>query len=270
MSDPRARFLSRPVQKIGLVSLALVLCSGLAAPPPAHAASRVYLRGSVGWDESRDTTVSDLDCASTTPPALFGCGAGIDGKPLGARGDFGDTVAVELAAGFDLGSRTRVELALQSRPGLTLGANANFLGVSDDQPVSADADSLAAFVIGAVDLGRPDWRLQPFVAAGLGAARNEIDRVRYEFPSLGPEAATIVRGGSHTDFAWTAAAGLAYRLNDAATLELAVRYADLGEVRTDAGTATVVRSADTFELEIAGTRADLRTTGVTLGLRYRF
>jgi len=269
MSDPHARPLSRPVQ-IGLVSLVLVLCSALAAPPPAHAASRVYLRGAVGWDQSRDATVSDLDCASSAPPALFGCGAGIDGKPLGARGDFGDTVAVELAAGVDLGSRSRIELALQSRPGLQLDANADFLGVSGDQPVSADADSLAAFVIGAVDLGRADWRLQPFVAAGAGAARNTIDPVRYDFPDLGLDAATIVDGGTHTDLAWTAAAGLSFHLNDAASLELAVRYADLGEVRTDAGTATIVRSADTFDLDVAGTRADLRTTGVTLGLRYRF
>jgi len=269
MSDLYVRPLSHLVH-VGLVTLLAILASALAAPPPAHAASRVYLRGAVGWDQSRDATVSDLDCANTAPPALFGCGAGIDGQPLGARGDFGDTVAFDLTAGLELSRRTRVELALQSRPGLTLDANANFLGVSEDQPVSADADSLAAFVIGAVDLGRPGWRLQPFAAAGLGAARNTIDPVRYEFPSLGPEAATIVRGGTHTDFAWTAAAGLAYRLNDAATLELAIRTTDLGTIRTDDGTAAIVRSSDTFDLAIAGTRADLRTTGVTLGLRYRF
>ena len=269
MSDPRIRFLSLPVP-IGLVSLVLVLCSGLAAPPPAHAASRVYVRGSLGWDQSRDTTVSDLDCASTAPPALFGCGAGIDGKPLGARGDFGDTAAVELAGGIELGRRARLELAVQSRPGFTLDAKANFLGVSGDQPVSADADSLAAFVLGAVDLGRSGWRLQPFVAAGLGAARNTIDPVRYDFPDLGLDAATIVRGGTHTGFAWTAAAGLSYHLTDAAALELAVRHTDLGEVRTDDGKARIIRQAETFDLDIAGTRADLRTTGVTLGLRYRF
>jgi len=269
MSDPHVRPLSHLVH-VGLVALLAILCSTLVAPPPAHAASRFYLRGALGTEQSRDTTVSDLDCASTAPPALFGCGAGIDGKPLGARGDFGDTVAVELAAGLELSPRTRLELALQSRPSLTLDANANFLGVTGDQPVHGDADSLAAFVIGAVDLGRPGWRLQPFVAAGVGAARNTIDPVRYDFPGLGLDAATIVRGGTHTDFAWTGAAGLSFRLNDAASVELAVRYTDLGEVRTDAGKARIIRQAETFDLAIAGTRADLRTTGATLGLRYRF
>ncbi len=252
-----------------LLALAVLGVLGV-APTFGQAAPRVYLRGAVGWEQSRDTTVKDLDCASTTPPALFGCGAGVDGKPLGARGDFGDTAALELGVGVELGRRTRVELALQSRPGFTLDANANFLGVSGDQPVSADADSLAAFVIGAVDLSRPGWRFQPFVAAGAGAARNTVDSVRYDFPGLGLDAATVVQGGTHTDFAWTAAAGLSFRLNDTASLELAARFTDLGEVRTDSGTARILRAAETFDLDIAGTRADLHATGVTLGLRYRF
>lgn len=269
MSDLRTPADLRPLT-LPLLATLVFLGGTAATVGPAHAASRFYLRGSLGWDQSRDTTVSDLDCTSTVPAALFGCGAGIDGKPLGARGDFGDTVAVDLAAGFELGRRARLELALQSRPNLTLDANANFLGVSGNQPVSADASSLAAFVIGAVDLGRAGWRLQPFVAVGAGAARNETDPVRYDFPDLGFDAATIVRGGTHTDFAWTVAAGLAYRLNDAASLELAVRTTDLGEVRTDAGEARIIRAANTLDIDIAGTRADLRTTGVALGLRYRF
>lgn len=249
----------------GSLVTALLLASsapGLAAPP-------LYVRAAVGFEESGDVTVEDLNCASTAPPALFGCVVGSDGRPIGARGDFGDSAAFEIAGGVELGRRTRLELALASRPGLELDAEANFLGVEGEQPVRADAESLSALLVVALDLGRPHWRLQPFVAAGAGVARNEIDEVTYAFPGLGAEAVTVVRGGEHDDFAWSAAAGASYRLTESAFLELAIRHTDLGEIRTDAGEATVVRGSGTFTLDIAGTRAELDTTGVTLGLRYR-
>lgn len=239
-------------------------------PAAASAAPPLYLRGGVGYEQSGDTAFRDLDCASTDPPALFGCANGIDGRPIGARGDFGESVAVEVAVGMEVGARARVELALVSRPGLELDAEASFLGVTSDQPVHAEAESLAALVNVAVDLGRPGWRLQPFVTAGLGAARNEIDDVTYEFPALGLDAATVVQGGEHTGFAWTAGAGLDWRLSEALSLDLTGRYTDLGEVRTDSGLAQIRRSANTFDLDIAGTEADLDTAGVTVSLRYRF
>ena len=53
-------------------------------------------------------------------------------------------------------------------------------------------------------------------------------------------------------------------------MELALRRTDLGELRTGAGAATIVRPSRTFTLDIAGTRADLETTGVVLALRHRF
>lgn len=248
----------------------LVLFAGLffASGGAALAAPDLYVRGAVGHEESGGTTVRDLDCASTDPPALFGCAVGPDGRSIGARGDFGDSVALELALGTELGRRARVELALSSRLGLGLDAEANFLGVDAEQPVRAETSSLAAFAVVAVDLGRPEWRLQPYLAAGAGAARNEVEDGIYAFPGVSPDATTIVRGGDHTDFAWTAAAGLSYRLTESTFLELAARYTDLGEVRTDPGEATIVRPRGTFTLDIAGTRADLDTAGVTLGLRW--
>lgn len=247
----------------------LVAALVLATSAPVLGAPRVYVRAAAAYEAAGDTTVEDLDCASTDPPALFGCVSGADGRALGARGDFGESAAFEIAGGVELGRRTRLELALAGRPDLDLDAEANFLGVEGEQPVRADAESLSALLLVTLDLGRRDWRLQPFVAAGAGLARNEIDEVTYAFPGLGPQAVTVVRGGEHDDFAWTAAAGASYRLAESAFLELAVRYTDLGEVRTDAGEATIVRSRGPVTLDVAGTRADLETTGVTLGLRYR-
>lgn len=260
------------IERRAIAPLRVVLLAGLLLGfnSAAVAAPGLYVRGALGYEESGGTTVRDLDCARTMPPALFGCSLGPDGRPIGARGDFGESEALELAVGVELGRRARVEIALASRPGLELDAEANFLGVGAEQPVRAEAESLAAFAIVAVDLGRQEWRLQPFVAAGAGAARNEVDEVSFSFPGISPDAVTVIQGGDHADFAWTAAAGLSYRLTESTSLELAARYTDLGEIRTDAGEATIVRPRGTFTLDIAGTHADLETLGVGLSLRYRF
>lgn len=250
------------------VSLPLFVLAAAAATPAA--AGPLYVRLGAGYEESTDTTVLDRDCASTEPPALFGCVDGPDGRRLAARGDFGETEVVDLGLGWELSPRLRAELALVSRPGLALDAEANFLDVTEDQPVTADAESLAAFAALAYDLGPATWRVRPYVAAGAGAARNEIDQVTYAFPGIGREAVTVTRGGSHTGFAWTASAGLAIPFGERLALDLAVRYSDLGEVRTDDGEATIVRPNRTFTLDIAGTRADLETLGVGVSARYRF
>ncbi len=264
----RIVILHRLSPRLPLALLASALA--LAASPSASAEPPLYVRVGAGYDGSGDTTVRDLDCSSNEPPALFGCAAGPDGRTLGARGDFGEAAAVDLGVGWEVSPRMRVEVALVARPGLALDAEANFLDVTEEQPVTADAESLAAFVGLAYDLGPAAWRVQPFVAVGVGASRNEVDEVTYAFPGIGPAAVTVTQGGSHTDFAWAASAGLALQLSESSTLDLAVRYSDLGEVRTDAGEATIVRPARTFTLDIAGTHADLETLGVGLSLRYRF
>ena len=241
--------------------LLLVATAAAAAPP-------LYMRGAAGWEASEDATLRDRDCASQTPPALFGCGPGSDGEPMAARGGLGDGELWEVALGAELGPQWRLELAL-GRRGLDLAAEANFRGVSAPQPVRSAGRSTTALLVATLDLGSPALRVRPFVAAGAGAARNEIDAVVYAFPTLAPGAVTVVQGGDHTDLAWMAAAGAAVRLSPRLHLDLGLRYTDLGELRTDAGPATIVRSRGTFELAIDGTRADLATAGVALSLRYR-
>jgi opacity protein-like surface antigen len=247
----------------------LTLLVAFIVPGPAAADPVPYVRAAIGFESSGDTTVGDLDCASVEPPALFGCVAGNDGRPLAARGDFGDTEVWEVAAGLEVGLRWRFELALAGRSGLDLDAEANFPGVAGEQPVRADGRSVSLLAIAAVDLAPEGWRFRPYVAAGAGAARNRTGEVTYAFPSLAPGAVTIIQGGAHTDLAWTAAVGASFPLGDSTALELTLRHTDLGELRTDSGEATIVRARGTFLLDIAGTRADVETTGLTLSLRHR-
>lgn len=231
-----------------LISIALF------AALPAFAASP-FLRAGVGLDRAGDTTVRDRDCTATAPPALFGCG-------IDARGDFGRTATWHAGAGYERNA-TRVELSITHRPDLELDAQATFLGVSEDQPVNARVRSTSAMITTARRFG---WF---FVEAGAGVARNTIDRTRYAFPSIAPDAVTITEGGTHHAFAWSAGAGVTVPVSTRLFVDLAVTHTRLGDIETDPGTATIVRPNRTFTLDIAGTRAKLATTGLTASLRWR-
>ena len=239
-----------------LVLLSLTVASVAVAAQP-------YVRLGAGFERSGDTTGRDRDCAATTPPALFGCGAGLDGRSFGARGDFGRTKAWELAGGFELTRRSRIEIAVTRRGDFELDAQSNFLGVTAEQPARANARSTTALLNGSFDAG------PLFFTAGAGLSRNELGTVTYAFPGIAPNAVTITRGGAHTAFAWTAGAGTSIPLTEHLLLDLDLRYTSLGTFRTKSGPATIVRPTRTFELDIAGTEATATTLGASASLRWR-
>lgn len=245
----------------------IVLLVVFLSAPAAHA---LDFRGAVGLERSSGTTVLDRDCSLVTPPALFGCVEGNDGRPLAARGDFGTGEMFEIGVGTAVGERGRVELALSWRPELDLDASADFPGVSGSQPVHAGGRSLAAMLIGSFAFGTADARLRPYLLAGAGMAHNTSGAVTYAFPTIAPQAVTVIAGGSDTSFAWTAGAGVTKPLTDRTSLDVAIRYTDLGEMRTDDGDATIIRPTRVIHLDIAGTRAPLETVGLVVSLRARF
>jgi opacity protein-like surface antigen len=67
-----------------------------------------------------------------------------------------------------------------------------------------------------------------------------------------------------------ASAGMSWSLSQRATLDLAYRYTDLGDVRTDAGPAAIVRAVRTIPLDIAPTHANLVVQGVSASVRWAF
>jgi opacity protein-like surface antigen len=254
--------MNRPVHWIALAIAAV-------ASLPAAAHDDGYVRAGFGVDASANARFADVHCARTDPPALFGCVAGNDGRALGARGDFGRALALDAGLGRRFSPRWRGEVLLGGHPQMRFHGNANFLGVSGAQPVDARVRSLALFAVGWFDVPATG-RWQPFVGVGVGVARNRLGTMAYGFPGLAPGAATRVHGGNRTGFAWLASAGVAVALTDRLHLDLAWRYTDLGEVRTDSGSATIIRSSGNHRLDIAATRAPLRTRGLLASLRYRF
>lgn len=228
-----------------------------------------YGRLGIGIDWPEGSRYRDANCASTDPPALYGCVDGDDGQPLGVDGDFSTTAVLDAALGYRVNDWLRTEALLSWRPEMDFNGQSNFLGAGANQPVSGTASSVAGFGVAYVDLPRIG-QVRPFLGAGLGVAGNRMRAMTYAFPSLPGTATTTTSGGYRTDLAYLLTAGISVPLGERLDLDLAYRFTDLGQVQTDAGQATVVRASGTRSIDIGGTSADLQTHGVMVNLRYAF
>ena len=256
--------------KLRLLAAALIAV-GTAMPSGPASAGDVYLRAGIGLDRPTDTTFTDRDCSSASPAALYGCGQGSDGAPYHSRGRFGTPPVLEAGLGYAATPAIRIEALVEYRPRLAFDGHANFLEPEREQSVAADLSSLSAMLAGYIDLsvlGLPKLGpFAPFVGTGAGLIRTRTEEMHMTFPRT----TTVVPGSSRTGFGWMVAAGLSASLGERMTLDLTWRYTDLGEVRTGRGGGQVVwrdGSREPLPLNLAETRARLRSHGLRLSLRY--
>ena len=249
---------------------AVILLLGTAVPAGT---AGWYLRGTFGFEWSLAADFSDVDSTSTNPPALFGTGPGSDGRRIGAYGDFGRFPLAEAAVGKQILPWLRSEVAIAYRPDMQYRGQANFRGVPDEQPVSARADSLSGMANLFLDIagftGANLGRFQPYVGGGVGVAHNRLGEMTYLFPgNPGAHKITVTPAGSRTDIAFMASVGTGIVVSRRILLDISYRYTDLGRVSTDPGKMYL----DTVPagVDIAETRASLRTHGVFAGVRYLF
>lgn len=241
--------------------------------PGTPALDDLYFRAGILVERPKETRFLDEDCNS--PGHLYGCGNGPDGLPRSSVGDFGTTSGFELGIGRVATPALRVEAVLSYRPDFSFAGRANFLQPrpTDPQNVSAELSALSGMLVAYLDLserGLPRLGpFRPFVGAGAGLSRIEIDETRMEFPRT----MTIVPGGSRVNLSWMMAAGVAVPLGEKATLDFAWRYTDHGTVETGRGKGRVVSRDGNrviFEWDIDKTRAELRGHGLAVSLRYPF
>ncbi len=111
-----------------------------------------------------------------------------------------------------------------------------------------------------VDLGTWDC-LTPFVGVGVGGAWNKFaDLTDVGIPTAG---SGVGRDSSNVSFAWALHAGLAYKVTQNFTVELAYRYLNYGSV-TDAIDCAGGCNPDSYKLQ------NLSSNDFMLGMRWRF
>lgn len=219
------------------------------------------------WPESSD--LKDQSCSSRTPPALFRCGPGENGRSLGAYGGFDQSPVLDAAVGYRWFSWLRTEALLNWSPQLSLLSASNFLGQGSNQPVNASGNALAGF--GVVDVDGPELATaRPYIEAGLGAVSTSLGQVTYRTPAISSDAVTVTSGRSSTSFAYLLTAGVSIPVSERLDLGLAYRWIDLGTVKTYAGSVKIVRPAGRSNLKIAGTQVDLQSQAVLASFRFRF
>ena len=82
------------------------------------------------------------------------------------------------------------------------------------------ADILAVPALMNMYITMPYKRIEPYIMGGLGASWNRADSTHF------------TKGDDKISFAWTAGAGIGYRLSHCWDLDLGYRYVDLGEARS--------------------------------------
>ena len=257
-------------------AIAAVLSAAISTGPIAaeDLYEDLYLRVGIGFDLPTETEFRDnVNCASTEPAALYGCGLGGDGAPLRSVGDFSMATGFEVGIGGAVAPAVRMEAIVEFRPRLAFSGHANYLAPEREQTVAVDASVLSGMVAAYADLpalGLPRLGpLDPFVGAGVGVARISTGETQMMFPRT----TTLVPGGHRTGLAWMVTAGVATALGESTTLEVAWRYSELGTAETATGGGRVVwrdGSREPLMLNQAASEAYLKSHGIRFSLRHSF
>jgi len=193
------------------------------APAPAQDFGGWYLRGDIGMTTTEGgklhTNLYDTLPAST---AWNQFGHGFDGGMMYGVG-----------VGYQFNNWFRADVTGEYRSKVAFKGQDFFIfnpggGLADTY--NGGFKSWVAMVNGYVDLGTW-WCITPFIGAGVGAANIRTTGFSdvATFPAFdGRTSAFFADGASRTNLAWAVHAGLAYKVSNNFTVELAYRYLDMG------------------------------------------
>jgi opacity protein-like surface antigen len=215
------------------VSTAAIAADFPPALPPAQPLLQVpvdsgwYLRGDIGITNQQLSALTQrLDA---TELSLQQVGMGFDSSPF-----------FLLGVGYQLNSWLRFDVTGEYR------AKANFHGSDnvtfpDSGGIGVLVDNYSAskseWVVLAnsyIDLGTW-WCVTPFVGAGVGVSRNQIDSFRDDGIGNNGNPITAVAFGDQGvkwNLAWALHAGIAYTVTPTFKIDLAYRYLNLGAAQT--------------------------------------
>jgi opacity protein-like surface antigen len=231
MSSVRILALAGAAAAMSTAALAADFPPALPLPQPVLQSvdSGWYLRGDIGITNQQLSSLTQrLDATELT---LQQVGMGFDSSPF-----------FLLGVGYQLNNWLRFDLTGEYR------AKANFHGTdsvtfTDTGGIGVLADNYSAskseWVVlanGYLDLGTW-WCMTPFVGAGVGFSRNQIDSFRDDgigFHANGNPITAVAFGaqGVKWNFAWALHAGVDYSVTPNVKIDLAYRYLNLGIAQT--------------------------------------
>jgi opacity protein-like surface antigen len=234
------------------------------APPPPQDFGGWYLRGDIGFSNQDVKNVRDNNNAAYNNVAVSQTGsfssAGIYGGGIGYQ--FNNWFRADITGQYrGKSSYSGLDVVTGTGP---------FVGFRGTDQYTATKSELLFLANAYVDLGTW-WCVTPFVGAGFGTARvtvgNFTDTGDFINGGLQQHSFNYAGPASKWNFAWAAHAGLAYKVNQSLTLELAYSYVDLGSGVTGAsysfdGVTNTTHAAFSFK--------NITSNDVKLGLRWNF
>jgi opacity protein-like surface antigen len=200
------------------------------APPPQDV-SGWYLRGDIGMTNTSGNLFSEsFDLPSTLSVQHLGQG-------------FNGGTSYGVGVGYQFNNWFRADVTGEYRSKVSFGGT-DFAQIAGLGPISdvysGGYSSWVGLVNAYADLGTW-WCLTPFVGAGVGVARNTFsgleDLGTIPSPGVGSvnSASFFADGASKTSLAWALYAGVAYKVTNNFSIELAYRYLNLGSAVTGTG-----------------------------------
>jgi opacity protein-like surface antigen len=200
-------------------------------PPPVQEFGGWYLRGDIGFSNQNVKNVLDTNSAAYDNIAVS------QTKSFSSAGIYGGGV------GYQFNNWFRADVTGQYRgkssfTGLDVTTGTGpFVGFRGTDNYTATKSELLFLANAYVDLGTW-WCITPFIGAGVGTARVSVANFNDtgDFINGGVQAHSFnyAGEGNKWNFAWAAHAGLAYRVAQNLTLELAYSYVDMGSGITGA------------------------------------
>jgi len=202
------------------------------APPPPQDFGGWYLRGDIGMTNTTGKlfapAYNDITTLSVTQ---------LDHEFTGGT-------SFDVGVGYRFNSWFRADITGEYRSKVHFSGTdfANIAGIGPiSDAYSGGYSSWVGMVNAYADLGTW-WCVTPFVGVGVGGAYNMISGLSdagvisaVPGPGPGTPAYYQANGANKFDFAWALHAGLAYKVTNNMTIELAYRYLDLGNGVTGAG-----------------------------------
>ncbi len=250
-----------------MVWQAFILLSAFLFLKTDVSAEDYYMRFYSGWDFRMSAEWKDTDCSDTTNTPVYGCGYSSEGKA-------GDTVLFDGFLGWRINDAFFIEAGFLYRPDTGFEGQVNYPDAGENQPVSADIESLAGVIGMSVDipelLNMGGGSFKPYISIHAGISRNRVSNFCMYFPDLETPHNFIVPGGTETGLCYSMAVGSCFLISSHIGIDVEAHYTSFGKMATPSGNGIMERAGETIVIPVNGTEAELKTAGIRAGLRYLF